>query len=140
MSKRIDHDHPYSDEEKAYLLKLANGEDLIALNERRFGHLDEEKKADLQARSQEDEQKELEIQKALEEQAKQEEEDSYHPDDVEFVDPLTVAQLRTELEERGLESSVTKEDEGEGEDHLTEKQVLVYRLLNHLDEKRKSAK
>lgn len=139
MSRVVDDSRPYTEEEKAYLLTISGGEDRIALNDRRFADYSKKERENLRDRSIEDEKKEAEIQKRLEEEQKKAEEDSYHPDDVAAVDPLTIAELRKRLEDEGLNAKVTKKDlgeQGEDGDPLTEKSVLAYRLLNHLDEKR----
>lgn len=142
MARIVDDSRPYTDEEKAFLLTRSGGDSLIAINDRQFAHLSEEKRAVLQGRSIESEKKEAAIQEKLEAQAKADSEDSYHDDDIAKVEPMTIAQLQQALEEEGLSPDVTKADKQgeEGDDPLTEKQVLAYRLLNRLDEKRNAAK
>ena len=140
MSRRIDPDRPYTDEEKAYLLTRANGASLIAVNERRFAHLSKTEQAELTKQAQEDAEKELMIEQQIQKELEEEESDSYHPDDIAVVEPLTIAQLRAKLEEEGLRTTVTKKDTEAEDDPMTEKEVLAYRLLNRLDEKRNAAR
>lgn len=139
MSRVVDDTRPYTDEEKEWLLTRANGAELIKVNERRFSHLSSKQKEALSNRVLEDEKKEQEIQSEIQKQIKEEEENSYHPEDVAAVQPLTIAQLRERLEKEGLKSSVSekdKKDPDDPDDPFTEKEVLAYRLLDHLDKKR----
>lgn len=139
MSRFIDPDRPYTEEEKQYLLSRSSGPALIAVNERKFAHLDEERRKALTNRVDEDAEKERQIEEEIDRQMAEEEEDSYHQDDIDAVAPLNIAQLRAKLEAEGLSSKVSEKDKkGEG-DPLTEKEVLAYRLLNRLDEKRAAA-
>lgn len=141
MSRTIDHDHPYTESEKEYLLTLATGEDLIRVNDRKFAHLDSKARAELQGRFAEDSEKERKIDEAIQKQIEQEEADSYHPDDIAVVEPLTIAKLREALEKEGLRNNVTKDDlidPSDEENPFTEKEALAYRLLEHLDKKRKA--
>ncbi|QNJ55325.1 hypothetical protein SEA_LITTLEFELLA_14 [Gordonia phage LittleFella] len=142
MSRFIDPNRPYTDEEKEWLLTRAEGEFLILENDRRFAHLSKKDKAEATEQAEKDAQGEATIQKAIQEQLKAEEEDSYHPDDVAAVQPLTIAQLRQALEKHGQRTNVTeadKKDPEDPDDPFTEKEVLAYRLLNYLDEQRKLA-
>ena len=142
MSRFIDPNRPYTDEEKEWLLSRADGEFLIRENDRRFAHLSEKDKKAATKQAEADAQGEAEIQKAIEEQQRQEEADSYHPDDVAAVQPLTIAQLRQALEKYGQRTNVKEEDKknpDDPDDAFTEKEVLAYRLLDFLDERRKLA-
>lgn len=141
MSRLIDHERPYSDDDKNYLLSRPGGEDLISVNDRKFSHLSDESRKKLLKRHESDEEKEKAIQQELEKQQKQAEEDSYHEDDVAQVQPLTIAQLRKRLEDEGLSSKVTKDDlvdPSDADNPFTEKEALAYRLLEHLDSKRRA--
>ncbi len=140
MSRRIEESHPFSKEDREYLLSRAGGLEKIDENDRRFAHLNEEQKESLSQRGKDDEAKEAEIRERLEKQAEKDEEESYHPDDVAEVNGLTISKLRQRLEAEGLRSTVTAEDKrdpDDPEDALTEKEVLTYRLLNYLDDRRK---
>ena len=141
MSKVIDDSRPYTDEEKEWLLTRADGEELIKINDRRFSHPSDAQKKKLSERVLSDAQKEAQIQAAIAEQQKQDEEDSYHEDDIAAVQPLTIAQLRERLEKEGVRATVTEKDKldpNDPSDPFTEKEVLAYRLLNHLDKKREA--
>lgn len=141
MGRIVDSSRPYTDEEKAYLLTRSGGEGLISVNDRKFSHLTEENRAILLGRTLEDEEKEKKIEEQLKKIEEDDEKDSYHEDDIEYVEDLTVAQLRAALEKEGLSPVVSKADRDDGsDDPLTEKEVLVYRLLNRLDQKRNAAK
>ena len=141
MSRRIDPDRPYTEADRKWLRTRANGEFLIAVNERKFAHLNDEEKTALTGRADEDAKKEQEIEDAIDRQMQDEEDDSYHPDDVEKVSSMKIAELRAALEEEGLSPEVSSKDKkGDGTaDPLTEKEVLFYRLLNRLDDKRQAA-
>lgn len=138
MSRRVDPDRPYTEEEKDFLRTRANGINLIAVNERRFAHLSEDQKEALTGRANDDAEKERRLQEEFEEEMDDEEE-SYHPHDIEKVSVMKIAELRTALEEEGLSASVSKKEMDSEEGHFTEKEVLAYRLLNRLDEKRNAA-
>lgn len=141
MSRRIDDSRPYTDEEKEYLLTRSGGEAKIAINERRFAHLSDEQKKALTGRVDADNASDQAEEDEFNRQQEADEEEGYHPDDVEKVAPMKTAELREALEAEGLSSKVSaadKKDEGSDED-LTEKEVLAYRLLNRLDEKRNAA-
>lgn len=132
MSRRIDPYRPFTEEEKQHLRTRAAGDDLIQANERRFGDLSDEDKEKLRQQAEKDE-------KSEEPEPDVEEEDEYHPDDIAQVEDLTVKDLRLRLDKEGLRTTVTSQDQaipGSG-DSLTEKQVLAYRLLDFLDDRRK---
>lgn len=148
MSVRVDDTRPYTEEEKEYLLTRASGEDLIKINDRKFAHLSKKEKAELQKQAQKDEEGEAKIQAELQRQQEEAESDSYHPDDIAQVNGLTIKDLRQRLEKEGLRTTVTAEDKDpsdpddpdgdDDQDPFTEKEVLAYRLLNFLDERRKA--
>ena len=138
MSRRVDHDRPYTEEEKAYLLTRSNGAALIKVNERKFAHLSPESREALILRHQEDDEKEAKIQEAFLQEMEEDEADSYHPDDVEKVSAMKIADLRKALEEEGLSPKVSEKDK-DPQNPMTEKEVLTYRLLNRLDDKRNAA-
>lgn len=135
MGRSVDGSRPYTEEEKQWLRTRSGGEALIKINERRFAHLSDEKRDALQARVIEAAKKEAEIQRQLEEQAKADAEDSYHPEDVARIEHMTIADLQEFLENEGQNPKVSNSDKVDG---LTEKDVLVYRALNFLDDRRKS--
>lgn len=141
MSRRIDLQRPLTEEEKQHLLTRANGRQLIQINERQFAGLSAKQKDEVRATAARDEEqlrKEEEARRKAEDA--QDDEDSYHPEDIAQVAELTVAELRQRLSKAGLRNTVTaKDQEIEGtDDHLTEKEVLAYRVLDYLDEQRKN--
>lgn len=133
MSRRINLQRPLTEEEKEYLLTRANGADLIKINERQFEGLEEKQKVEARETAARDEQFE-----ARHNEDDDDDEDGYHPDDMAQVVDLTVAEMRQRLSKEGLPTTVSsKEQVIEGSDRkLTEKEVLAYRLLDHLDSKR----
>lgn len=142
MSRQIDHTRPYTDEEKAYLLTRANGEDLIKINDRRFAGVDDSQREALRLQAERDDANDdAERRAALQEY--EDDPDAYHPDDIETVENMTTKQIREVLAKVGLRSAVSdaeqvlKDDDG-NETKLTEKQVLAYRLLDYYDAARRS--
>ncbi len=143
MSRFIDVNKPLSDEEKEYLLTRAEGESIIAANERKFAHLPDDKRAKLAEQAEKDREGEEELRRRAAELDAKDEEDSYHPEDIDYVRDMTIADLRQNLEKRGLRTNVLKADmqpDSPEDDPFTEKQVLALRLLDHLDELRDAAK
>lgn len=137
MSQRIDHDRPYTEEDKQYLLTRANGRTLIQINERRFGHLEEDEAEARRKQAEKDAEIEAAEAEARRKAQDADDEDAYHPDDLNLVEQLTIAQMRDKLEKLGLPRTVSEADQNPGEGtHFTEKQVLAYRLLDHLDAQR----
>lgn len=136
MSRYIDETRPYTEEDKAYVLTLAGGEERVRLNEVRFAHLSEKAKDSAQKQAEKDEKDEAAEQAALREAEQQAEEDSFHPDDVAKVHGLTIKDLRLQLQKLGLKDSVSekdKEDPEDPENPFTEKEVLTLRLLEYYD-------
>ncbi len=134
MSRRIDiYAAPLTEEEKEHLLTRSGGEALIAVNNRIFGELSKVEKKAARATA-------AEI-KALEEEVVGD--DEYHPADIKKVESLSIAQMRAALKKAGLAQDVTQEDKdelGENGEEVTDKEVLAIRLLNYLDEIRRSKK
>ena len=124
MSRRIDSSVPLTEEEKEYLLSRAEGAALIAIDERKFGSLSKADKRRIRLG-----------QEVEEDPSSKEEGTEYNPEDVEKVEGLTLAQLRSALKKNGIPFSVT---EGEIQEFGTEKEVLAVRLLNLLDDRRKA--
>lgn len=133
MSRRIDTSRPFTEEEREWLLTRAYGKEKIAQNDAVFGDLSEAKKKRLQERAADDDEKEA----ALNPPPPEDDEDEYHPEDLARVEQLTIKDLRLALAKAGLRDTVTKADVTVEGGTLTEKQVLGYRLLDHLDEVRK---
>lgn len=139
MSRYVDPNRPYTEEEREYLLTRPSGESLIAVNDRRFAGIDEDRAKALHERAAAD--------SALEKQEEEEssepahdDPDAYHPEDLDFVSSLTIQDMRLRLEKEKISSDVSDEDKEpfeDGGEPLDEKQVLGYRLLDHLDKIRK---
>lgn len=138
MSRRINLNAPLSEADKQYLLTRANGRHLIEINERQFAGFDEKQKEKARVTAQRDEEEEAR-EAALYAEDDSDDEDGYHPEDIAQVADLTTAQLRQLLSKLGLRTTVSaKEQKIEGsDDTLSEKEVLAYRVLDHLDEKRR---
>ena len=138
MSRRINFGAPLSEDDKEYLLSRSGGEELIAMNDRQFGHLTktEQKKVRGEAMKAEREDD------LPPEPGVIIEDDDYHPDDIKKVEQLTEAQVRAALKKAGLSVEVTKEDQDDlkedDEDVVIPKEVLAGRLLNYLDAARKA--
>lgn len=139
MSRVIDPHHPYTDEEKEYLLTRPSGESLISVNERRFADIDPDRAEQIRVRAAQDVERErLEAEEDAE--PADNDPDSYHPEDLGLVSNMTIQDMRLRLEKEGKSSEVTEEDKEpfeDGGEPLDEKQVLGYRLLDHLDKIRK---
>lgn len=137
MSRRINLQRPLTEEEKAHLLTRANGADLITINERQFEGWEEKQKEEARKTAERDAEAERLEREANEQD--DDDEDGYHPDDIAQVAELTTAELRQLLSKKGLKSTVSEKDQViEGSDaRLTEKEVLAYRVLDHLDDQRK---
>ena len=136
MSRQVDPNRPYTDEEKEYLLTRSTGESLILINERRFAGVDEDRAEEIRRRAEADaalERREAAV------QTQDDDPDGYHPEDLAQVVDLTIQEIRLRLEKLGLSSDVSEEDllVGEGEEPLDDKAVLGYRLLDHLDQVRR---
>lgn len=138
MSRFIDPNRPYTDEEKEYLLTRANGEDLIIVNERRFADVTDEDREAFRERAARDDHNERQEQEARQAHTG-DDPDDYHPDDIATVQDMTIQDIRLALEKRKIDQEVTEEDMviPDTDETLTEKQVLAYRLLDSLDEARK---
>ena len=136
MSRQVDPNRPYTDEEKEYLLTRSTGESLILINERRFAGVVEDRAEEIRRRAEADaalERREAAV------QTQDDDPDGYHQDDLAQVVDLTIQEIRLRLEKLGLSSDVSEEDlrVEDGEDPLDEKAVLGYRLLDHLDQVRR---
>lgn len=123
MSVAIDPNRPYSDEEKDWLLTRSHGADAIRINDRQFGHLSDEEKAELRGEHLVDVLTDEEEELHREAEEKQAEEDGFHPDDEALVAPLKLPGLKAQLKKLGLETHGDKDD-------------LQLRLLEHLDAQR----
>lgn len=136
MSRRIDPNRPFTEEEKAYLRTRAHGAALIEINERQFAQFSDGQRKALRDQAEADE--EFERQEEAMYESEDDDDDGYHVDDVAQVQDLTLAEIRQRLAKEGLPSTVSKEDKFiPGTDEtLTDKQVLAYRLLDFLDAKR----
>lgn len=105
MSRQVDLSRPITDEERAYLNLRAREDDIIA-NDRQFGGLKDAEKRKLQQRSEEADAAEDEYQQQFE----YEEEETFDPDLVAQVAPLTVKELQARIEKLGFKPQGNKED------------------------------
>lgn len=105
MSRQVDLSRPITDEERAYLNLRAREDDIIA-NDRQFGGLKDAEKRKLQQRSEEADAAEDEYQQQFE----YEEEETFDPELVAQVAPLTVKELQARIEKLGFKPQGNKED------------------------------
>lgn len=135
MSRQINFDAPLTEEDKEYLLTRSGGEELIAMNKRQFGDLSKAEGKRLRDKA-------AQNQRSADRREEESGEDEYHPDDIKKVQGLSSAQIKAALKKFGLSPEVTDEDRADladdSEEAVTDKDVLVIRLLNYLDEVRKS--
>lgn len=124
MGRSIDLTKPLSEEDRAFLLaRSRKGE--VAVNDRQFGHLSEEDRAEVSDQHDADEKADADEQKLIEQQI--EEEESGFDEDIELeVAPLKMTELRARLAKEGQPSDG---DKGE----------LQLRLLNFLQDQREAA-
>lgn len=106
MSKQVDLSRPITDEEREYLIIRAREDDIIA-NDRQFGGLKDAEKRKLQQRSEEADLEEDEYQQQFE---YEEEGDTFDPELVAQVAPLTVKELQARIEKLGHKAQGNKED------------------------------
>lgn len=108
MSRVIDDNRPFTEEEKAYIRNLGVGLGRIDVNDRRFGHLSEDEKRKLRGEAEADDKEELAAQKRQQEAA----EEDWHEEDLQMVAPLTVPQLKENLTkfEVAFDSKASKEE------------------------------
>lgn len=123
MSKYIDDNRPFTEEEKDWIRTRGVGLDRIVVNDRRFGHLSDEEKAALRGEAEADDAEE----QAAQRRAAEADEDSFHPEDIEVVAPLTVAQLKERIKAEDATPESNKKEE------------LQLQLLEILDAKRNGA-
>lgn len=105
MSRQVDLSRPITDEEREYLQIRAREDDIIA-NDRQFGGLKDAEKRKLQQRSEEADAAEDEYQQQFE----YEEEETFDPELVAQVAPLTVKELQARIEKLGFKPQGNKED------------------------------
>lgn len=123
MSRQVDAERPFTEEEKAFLRTRSGGEEQIIVNERKFGHLTKADARKAQKQAEADDKDEADRRAAFEAQQKQEEEDSFDDEDIAKVAPLTVKQLREHLKKLDMDDTGNKEE-------------LQLRLLEHYDRER----
>ena len=132
MSRAIDHDAPFSEEDKEYLRTRPGGEASIAINERKFGHLDDEGKQAAAEQKQADDQKDAEIDAQIEQEIK----DSELPwdDDIAAkVAEQSIASLRQYVDKHKID--VPKTDDSDAE-----LQALQNAVADHLQAARNAKK
>lgn len=125
MSRHIDLTRPPTEEELEWAKTRAEGDSILKLVERKFGHLSPEEVAAAQSQSDVDDADEVERRAEAERLAQEEEDDAFDEEDVAKVAPLTVKQLKEKLTKVGV-----KFKSGEDKEDL---QVL---LLEHLEAER----
>ena len=106
MSRQVDLSRPITDEERAYLNLRAREDDIIA-NDRQFGGLKAAEKRKLQQRSEDADAEEAEFQQQFQ---YDEDEETFDPDLVAQVAPLTVKELQARIEKLGFKPQGNKED------------------------------
>ncbi len=99
MSRNIDPNRPYTDEEKDWLRTRAAGEGLIQLNERRFADVPEEEKEAIREEFDAD----AELDAEAEAQRKQEEEEEFDEEDIQYVSQMKTHEVKAKLRELGHE-------------------------------------
>lgn len=119
MSRNIDLSVPLLEEEKEYLRERAR-EGEVTVNERQFAGVTEKQARALREQADSDDKDEAQRRVDFIREQEELEEDSFDPEDVDKVEPLTVKELRQALTKRGLETSGNKEE-------------LQVRLLEHLE-------
>lgn len=123
MSTFIDPYRPYSEEDKEWLRTRAGAEALIDANDRQFGYLSEEEKAEVRAQVETDDKDDQEALAAAIAAQAAEDEDAFDEEDLAIVAPLSTVELRARLKKAGQNSEGSKDE-------------LQIRLLEFLEDQR----
>ncbi|UVF61539.1 DNA binding protein [Gordonia phage Genamy16] len=109
MSRFIDDNKPFTEEDIEYLKTRPDGEYRISLNQARFGDLSDEEKSEVA--SQKDADDEYDAQEAAEyEQAIADSELEFDDDVIAKVEPLSYNELRQAAKKHDLDAGGTKEE------------------------------
>ncbi|WNM65958.1 hypothetical protein SEA_BIRTHDAYBOY_17 [Gordonia phage BirthdayBoy] len=109
MSRFIDDNKPFTEEDIEYLQTRPDGEYRISLNQARFGDLSDEEKSEVA--SQKDADDEFDAQEDAEiEQAIADSELEFDDDVIAKVEPLSYNELRQAAKKHDLDASGTKEE------------------------------
>ncbi|UJQ86344.1 ssDNA binding protein [Gordonia phage Wojtek] len=109
MSRFIDDNKPFTEEDIEYLQTRPDGEYRISLNQARFGDLSDEEKSEVA--SQKDADDEHDAQEAAEyEQAIADSELEFDDDVIAKVEPLSYNELRQAAKKHDLDAGGTKEE------------------------------
>ncbi|UVT31713.1 hypothetical protein SEA_PATOS_17 [Gordonia phage Patos] len=109
MSRFIDDNKPFTEEDIEYLQTRSDGEYRISLNQARFGDLSDEEKSEVA--SQKDADDEFDAQEDAEiEQAIADSELEFDDDVIAKVEPLSYNELRQAAKKHDLDASGTKEE------------------------------
>ncbi|QXO13672.1 hypothetical protein SEA_DUMPTRUCK_15 [Gordonia phage DumpTruck] len=109
MSRYIDDNKPYTEEEIEYLRTRPDGEFRIQLNEARFGELSDDEKAEVSDQKDSDDQHDAD-EDAEFEQAQADAELEFDDDVIAKVEPLSYNELRQAAKKHDLDASGTKEE------------------------------
>lgn len=105
MSVQVDLTRPITDEEREYLMARAR-EDEVVVNDRQFGHLKDAEKRKLRQTAEDDDLEEAEFQSQFD----YDEEDTFDPELVAQVAPLTVKELKARITKLGEKPQGNRED------------------------------
>lgn len=105
MSVQVDLTRPITDEEREYLMARAR-EDEVVVNDRQFGHLKDAEKRKLRQTAEDDDLEEAEFQSQFD----YDEEDTFDPELVTQVAPLTVKELKARITKLGEKPQGNRED------------------------------
>ena len=109
MSRYIDDNKPFTEEEIEYLRTRPDGEFRISLNEARFGDLSDDEKVEVSDQKDSDDQHDAD-EDAEFEQAQADAELEFDDDGIAKVAPLSYNELRQAAKKHDLDASGTKEE------------------------------
>lgn len=109
MGRFIDPNKPLTDEDRQYLNERSRNDEVI-VNDRQFGHLNEDDKQGERDEYDASEKVEQEERKRFQDAMDDENANSYPWELVDKVDPLTENQLKVALKKRNLEVGGTKSE------------------------------
>lgn len=108
MSRYIDHDKPYSDDDIEYLKTRSGGDYLIEVNETRFGSLSKKEAREASKQKDDDDQHDADELQQLEDE--QGDPIPFDDDVIDRVEPLSYNQLRQAASKANLDAGGTKEE------------------------------